>query len=63
MANGEQVKLTYQDKNLDSDGFEGSHFLGSVVGVLDSELEGSLSVVENGMPLSYRQLAPEHWSP
>jgi hypothetical protein len=44
---------TYQDEDLNTDGFKGADLLGAVVGVLDAELEGSFTVVQQLVPVSY----------
>lgn len=41
-------------QHLDSDGFECSHFLRTIIGVLDSELKGSLTIENNGVAFRER---------
>ena len=47
-------RITYELKNFYSDGLEGAYLLGTIVGILDSELEWSLTIVEDRVSLSER---------
>ena len=42
----------YKDENLDTDCLEGADLLRAVVGVLDPQLKGSLSIIEQVVPIS-----------